>query len=179
MSGRALPDRKRFLTEEVRLGYVSGVFGVRGEVRLYLYNPASGLLRTVKEIVLVGPQAGRRTVSLSVRDGAGKRVLGRLGGVRDPEAARGLIGHELVLPKAELPTVQDGTFYHHQLLGLPVRTAGGDMVGKLAAIHTTGEVDVWEVKGRTETHFIPAVREEILEVRPGDCIVVADAEAEE
>lgn len=179
MSGRALPDRKRFRTDEVRLGYVSGVFGVRGEVRLYLYNPTSRLLRTADEIDLVGPQAGRRTVSLSVRDGAGKRILGRLGGVGDPEAARALIGHELVLPKSALPEVEADTFYHHQLLGLPVRTHAGETLGTLAAIHTTGEIDVWEVKGRTETLYIPAVHEEILQVRPGDCIVVADGEGEE
>jgi 16S rRNA processing protein RimM len=179
MSGRALPDRKRFRTDEVRLGYVSGVFGVRGEVRLYLYNPTSRLIGTIKNIVLVGPQAGRQSVTLSIRSGAGKRVLGRLGGVGDPDMARGLIGHELVLPKAALPDVASDTFYHHQLLGLPVRTSAGETVGTLCAIHTTGEVDVWEVRGRTETVYIPAVHEEILRVRPGDCVVVADGESEE
>lgn len=176
MSGRALPDRKRFRADEVRLGYVSGVFGVRGEVRLFLYNPTSRLLQSVDEIVLVGPEATRRTVPLSVRDGAGKRVLGRLGGVGDPDAARALIGHELVLPKADLPDVEPDTFYHHQLLGLPVRTPSGHTLGTLEAIHTTGEVDVWEVRGRTETLYIPAVHDEILQVRPGDCVVVSEGE---
>lgn len=179
MTGRAMPDRKRFRTDEVRLGYVSGVFGVRGEVRLYLYNPTSRLLWTKDEIVLVSPEGERSAVSLSVRDGAGKRVLGRLGGVSDPERARGMIGHELVLPKDALPDVEDGTFYHHQLLGLPVETPSGERLGTLAAIHTTGEVDVWEVRGRKETHYIPAVQEEILQVQPGQRIVVADGEGEE
>lgn len=179
MTGRALPDRKRFRTDEVRLGYVSGVFGVRGEVRLYLYNPTSRLLWSTPEIVLVGPDGDRRTVSLAVRDGAGKRVLGRLGGVGNPESARGLIGHEMVLPKEALPAIEQDTFYHHQLLGLPVETESGETLGKLAAIHTTGEVDVWEVRGRTETHYIPAVHEEILQVQPGRRVVVADGGEEE
>ena len=178
MTGRALPDRKRFRSDEVRLGYVSGVFGVRGEVRLYLYNPNSRLLWNMNEIVVVAPDGKRQTVSFRVRDGAGKRVLGRLGGVDSPEDARARIGWELVLPKDALPDVAAGTFYHHQLLGLPVVTAGGIELGKLAAIHSTGEVDVWEVRGRTETSYIPAVEEEILEVQPGARIVVSDGEEE-
>lgn len=179
MTVRALPDRQRFRPDEVRLGYVSGVFGVRGEVRLYLYNPTSRLLWSVERVVLVGPRGGRKTLSLSVRCGSGKRILGRLEGVTDPEAARALSGHELVVAKAALPEVAPDTFYHHQILGLPVHEESGGTLGKLAAIHTTGEVDVWEVRGRTETHFIPAVREEILRVMPGEGIVVCDGGAEE
>jgi len=174
VTGRALPDRQRFRPDEVRLGYVSGVFGVRGEVRLYLYNPSSRLLWGEEEIVLVGPAGDRRTVSLHVRDGAGKRVLGRLGGISAPEAARALIGYELVLPKHALPEVDDGTFYHHQLLGLPVETESGQQLGTLGAIHSTGETDVWEVRGRGQTVYIPAVREEVIQVQPGRRIVVAD-----
>lgn len=174
MTGRALPDRHRFRSDEVRLGYVSGIFGVRGEVRLYLYNPSSRLLWSMKEVVLVGPAGDRLAVSFHVRDGAGKRVLGRLGGVGSPEAARALIGHELVLPKSALPDVEDGTFYHHQLLGLPVETESGQLLGTLEAIHSTGETDVWEVRGRGETVYIPAVQEEVIRVQPGRCIVVAD-----
>jgi len=174
VAGRALPDRQRFRSDEVRLGYVSGVFGVRGEVRLYLYNPTSRLLWSMEEIVLVGPAGERQPVSFRVRDGAGKRVLGRLGGVGSPEDARSLIGHELVLPKAVLPEVEEGTFYHHQLLGLPVETESGQQLGVLGAIHSTGETDVWEVRGRGETIYIPAVQEEIVQVQPGRCIVVAD-----
>ena len=179
MTVRTLPDRQRFRPDEVRLGYVSGVFGVRGEVRLFLYNPASRLLWSLGRVVLVGPQGERTAVALSVRHGAGKRVLGRLEGVSDPEAARALTGHELVVAKAALPNVAPGTFYHHQLLGLPVHEESGGLLGSLVAIHTTGEVDVWEVRGRRETHYIPAMQEEILRVMPGDRIVVCDGGAEE
>lgn len=179
-SGAArLPDARRFREDEVRYGTVTGVFGVRGEARVYLYNPASTLLKKRREVTLVAPSGERRVVSLSIRPGAGKRILGRIDGVSTPEAVEALVDWEICVPKSLLPPTQEGEWYHHELLGLPVRTESGEVLGKLAEIHATGEMDVWVVRSATEEHFVPVLLDLIARVVPGEEIVLTDEPADE
>lgn len=174
-------EAARFRTDDVRLGYVSGVFGTRGEVRLFLYNPHSDLFDRPREVVLVTADGRRRRARMRSRPGAGKRILGQLEGITDPEAARALIGAELVLPAAELPELEPGTWYHHELYGTPVRSRSGELVGELAEIYesaTDAAPDIWVVRGSGGERFIPATRAVVLHVEPGHGIVVADEAAE-
>ena len=67
--------------DEVELGHVSGVFGVRGEVRLHLHNRDSILLEGPVDAVLVGPDGARTGVEIVARPGAGKRIIGRITGL--------------------------------------------------------------------------------------------------
>ena len=64
-------------SDEVRLGRVNGVFGVRGEVRLFLHNRETELFEGVGcNVTLVSPEGERQERLLKSRSGAGKRVLG-------------------------------------------------------------------------------------------------------
>ncbi|MCB9761565.1 MAG: 16S rRNA processing protein RimM [Alphaproteobacteria bacterium] len=156
-SSRATPD-------EVSLGHISGVFGVRGEVRLFLHNRASAVLNQPTEVILISPEGERFIVGIRARSGAGERVLARLDGVEDREHARELMGWEVVIPRAALPPTQEGEYYHSQLIGLEVVTASGHPLGRLTEIHDTGPVHVWVSRSRGETHFIPALKENVVEV---------------
>ena len=120
---------------EISLGRVSGVFGIRGEVRLFLHNRDSDLLAAGQDVTLLLPSGQRQAARLRTRSGAGKRVLGEIRGVTTPEAAQALMDAEILFPKAALPALEEDTYYHHQLLGLPVRTESGLELGKIAEIY--------------------------------------------
>ncbi len=156
------------------MGRVSGVFGIRGEVRLFLYNRESTLFDEPRQVRLRLPDGSVQQVRLTSRPGAGKRVLGRIDGVSTPEAARALIGAELMVPESALPPLEEDTYYHHQLIGLPVYGASGRLLGTLQEIAKTGNVDLWVVRSDDEELYIPAVGDEIISVDIGDRVVVAD-----
>ncbi|MEL6349988.1 MAG: ribosome maturation factor RimM [Myxococcota bacterium] len=162
----------------VILGRVNGVFGIRGEVRLFLYNPGSALLRKEQDVVLRHDGA-TRTVRLKSRPGAGKRILGRIHGVTTPEQARALVGADILFKKADLPPLEEDTFYHHQILGLPVQTPSGELLGHLREIFSSGDVDIWLVRSRDQEFYIPAIEDEIIAVYPGELIVVSDGDADD
>jgi len=159
--------------DELRYGRVNGVFGLRGEVRLFLYNRESDLLAGGREVTLLH-DGHRRVVRIKSRPGAGKRVLGRITGVDTPEDAHALIGAEILIPRASLPTLPEDTYYHHQLLGLPVHTASGELLGTIREIHSSGGVDLWLVRSADAEIYIPAIGEEIISVQPGIGVVVSD-----
>ncbi|MFT5685216.1 MAG: 16S rRNA processing protein RimM [Myxococcota bacterium] len=159
--------------DELHYGRINGVFGIQGEVRLFLYNRESDLLAENPEVTLL--HEGKRWMArIKSRSGAGKRVLGRVSGVTTPEAARALIGTEILIPTASLPSLPEGTYYHHQLLGLSVHTESGELLGTIKEIHTSGDVDLWLVHSRDAEIYIPAVGEEIISVQPGVGVVVSD-----
>lgn len=155
------------------MGRINGVFGIRGEVRLFLFNPQSDLLKAGASVVLrIGKE--RQSVRLISRPGAGKRILGRIDGVNTPEAARALMGADILYPKSALPELDEDTYYHHELLGLTVRTESGVSLGVIREIIASGNVDLWVVRGPDGETYIPAVEDEILSVQPGVEVIVVD-----
>jgi 16S rRNA processing protein RimM len=129
--------------------------------------------------ILVTPDGVRHRVRVQARPGAGRRILGRIEGVDSPEAAAPWVGAELLLPRADLPALEADTWYHHDLIGVPVVTDAGRSLGTVAEIADQGEVDVWICRGGPDgERFIPALRRLLVEVVPGVRIVVADGEVD-
>lgn len=161
--------------DEIRLGHITGVFGLAGEVRLFLYNPDSELFSGKgRRVVLVAPDGERSEATIAARSGAGKRILGRITGVKTPEAARKLVEQELVVSQAALPETEANEFYHHELIGLPVKNESGESMGRLTAIHSGPDTDVWIVSGPQGQAMIPAVRELVVAVDLEDGVTVVD-----
>ena len=148
---------------ELELGHISGVFGVRGEVRLFLHNPESDLFRTAREVILLLEDGSRHTRRLKARSGAGKRVLGRLDGVTTPEQARDLMGARIVVAREALPDVGSDEFYFSDVIGVGV-FVDGEQIGTLVEIHASGPIDVLEILTDDGPEFVPAVRDLVVSV---------------
>lgn len=164
-----LPGRG-FSDEELELGRVVGVFGVRGEVRVHLHNPDSDLLARGRTVVLVDPQGRRHAARLKTRAGAGKRVLGRLDGLTDRDRAAAMKGWRFGIAKSALPALDDDAFYVWQLVGADVHEGEADtpdppVVGTLVDVQETAAHDVLVVEARDgELHFVPCVHAWVVDL---------------
>ena len=78
---------------------------MRGAVKLFLYNVASDAFGRPTDAVLVLASGERKPVRLQAVRGAGKRIVGTLDGVADRDAAARLVGAEIVLAQAALPSL--------------------------------------------------------------------------
>lgn len=143
--------------DEVELGYLMGAFGVRGEVRVFLHHPESDLLARPKDVVLVGPDGRRWRARLSVRPGAGKRILGRLEGVDDPDVAASLRDWHVYVPRADLPPLADDELWVGELEGATVRIDGQDEGVVLDVQHTAGP-DVLVVDTGEDVRLVPLLK---------------------
>ena len=159
--------------ERIELGYVSGVFGVKGEVRLFLHDRDSRTLYAPTQVTLVGPDGTERAVELRARSGAGGRVLARMEGVTSREAAAAWKGWRIQIPRTDLPALEDDEFYVHAVLGLPVFVEGVQ-VGNVRAVHDSGPHQIFEVKlGTGALGFVPVLRTHVLAVDPPRGVDVA------
>ena len=168
-------QRAAIQKDEVRLGRINGVFGLKGEVRLFLYNPKTELFKADgMDIVLVSPEGKRSSKRLRSRSGAGKRILGQLSGVTTPEAAREIADWEIVCASSKLPTLPEGEYYHRDLIGLAVHTADGTPVGRITEIVAGDVVDCWVAETDEGEFMFPAVREVVLSVNLHTGITIVD-----
>lgn len=77
----------------------------------------------------------------------GARLLVRLAGVHDRDAADALRGSLFVVDSAELPPIDEpDTYYDHQLEGLSVRTTAGRDVGVVAEVLHTAAGELLAVR---------------------------------
>lgn len=144
---------------KVELGRVSGVFGVRGEVRLYLHNPSSFLLDGEHDVELVGPDGQVKAARLSARPGAGKRILGRIAGIEDRDSAAALMGWQIRVARRALPDLEPDEYYVWQMEGAEVQVLGrAGSLGRVVTVHQTGPIELIEIDtGTAEPLFVPSL----------------------
>ena len=73
------------------------------------------------------------------------------------------MGTELLLREQDLPSLEEGEFYHHQLLGLPVEDETGTRIGTIIEI-TQGVVDVFTIRrvGSKDVLYVPFTKQHVL-----------------
>jgi 16S rRNA processing protein RimM len=91
-------------------------------------------------------------------------VLLALAGCDSVEAATGLVGRLVALPRAQALPAPPGHAYPWQLVGCRVVTEDGGLVGELSGIEPSPAQDLWVVRGTGREHLIPAVPEIVQEV---------------
>ena len=125
----------------IALAAVAGAHGVKGEVRLKLFSDSVESLSRHDNLYVGGVE--RRL--LSVRDG-GKGAVARFEGVADRGAAEALRGSLVEVDRAALPPLEDGEYYHADLIGLTCVDRSGSAVGTVVAVENYGAGDLLEIE---------------------------------
>lgn len=155
------------MADRVDLAAVAGAHGVGGEVRLKLFCESLDSLRR-QERLLVGDEPLRL---VSLRAG-GNGAIARFEGVADRTAAEALRGRLLSVPREALPPLEEGEYYHADLIGLPCESAGGEPLGIVVGIENYGAGDIIEIERPNGKRAMIPFRPGIADL--GDGRIVAD-----
>jgi 16S rRNA processing protein RimM len=142
------------------LGRISGVYGVRGWVKVFSYTEPRDELTRYNPILL-GRDGRWREARVEGGRGQGKGVVMKIEGCDDRDAAAALMGDEIAVWRDQLPPLPDGEYYWADLVGLEVLTLDGVRLGVVADLFHTGANDVIVVQGDRE-RLIPYVRDEVV-----------------
>ncbi len=122
------------------LGYVSRAHGLKGEVAVRTFDPASDALDYVPR-VLVRPRVGpERTMVIESVRGASKETLVIFEGVQGRVAAEALVGASVLAFREDLEPPEEGQYFQGDLVGLAAVDEQGLEVGRVEEIWETGEV---------------------------------------
>jgi 16S rRNA processing protein RimM len=127
--------------KRVTLAAIAGAHGVGGEVRLKLFAEGVESLNR-HERMFVGERALTLTSVRCAKGGAIARFLE----VADRDAAEALRGALLCVPRSDLPALDEGEYYHADLIGLPCETESGEPLGTVVAVENYGAGDLLEIE---------------------------------
>ena len=124
----------------VTLAAITGAHGVTGEVRLKLFAEGLASLKPHKAF-----NGGALTLKNLKDDGKGGAIA-RFAEVADRAAAEKMRGTALTVPRAALPALAEGEYYHADLLGLPAVSDSDQPLGTVVAVENFGAGDVIEIE---------------------------------
>ena len=154
------------LDKRIALAAVAGAHGVKGEVRLKLFSERAESL-AAHEKLYVGDTARRL---LTIRDG-GKTAVARFEGINDRSAAEALRGSLVEVDRSALPPLEEGEYYHADLIGLPCVDRHAHAVGKVLAIENYGAGDLLEIELEDGKRSLTPFRPGIADLEGGRIVV--------
>ena len=158
----------------VTLAAIAGAHGVVGEVRIKLFGEGWETLTRHKTF-----NDGALTLT-SIRDDMKGGAVARFAEVTNRNAAEALRGTVLTVLREALPPLEEGEFYHSDLLGLSVVTDAGEPVGMVVAVENFGATDVVEIERLDGKRFmVPLVEQAVPEWDAERLVVNADFAAED
>jgi len=100
-------------------------------------------------------------------------MLLKLGGCDDRNAAEGLRGLLVQVPVDDAVPLEEGEYYHFQIVGLRVETDAGELLGRVVEVLETGANDVYVVRGPRGEVLLPAVESvvDVLDPAAGRMVV--------
>ncbi len=150
----------------IALAAVAGAHGVKGELRRKLFSASVDSLAGHENLFVGG--AERRL--LGVRHG-GKIAVARFEGVNDRAAAEALRGSLVEIERSALPSLEEGEYYHVDLIGLPAVDREGLAVGTIVAVENYGAGDLLEIEAADGKSSLIPFKEGIADLDDGRVVL--------
>jgi len=160
--------------ELVPLGKVLKVHGIKGKVKIAPFGETLETLEQGRTVYYRDPGKGWRPLVIEKVQKQPRFLIVSFKGIFNRDQAEFLRGRRIYLPATQLPVLEEGEYYHYQLIGLRVIDVNGKIIGRLAEILSTGSNDVYVVKGGNQEILIPAIEDVIKEVNLGENTMVVD-----
>jgi 16S rRNA processing protein RimM len=132
--------------ETIVIGEIIGLHGIKGllKVRSFAESPE---IFTPDSRIWLAAAAGDLEAYRILRVQPHKRILlMEFDGVSDRDGAEALLGRTLHVARETLPTLDEDTYYHFELIGLDVYSDTDEYVGRIETVMQTGSNDVLVVK---------------------------------
>lgn len=159
------------------LGQVSGLFGVKGWVKIFSYTDPREAILDYRDCLL-GSTDNWSKAEIAEGQLHGKAVIVRFAGVSDREEAAAIIGREVAVSRDRLPQPDAGEYYWADLEGLAVLDPDGEKLGVVSKILATGSNDVLVVQGDKEI-LIPFLMNDVIisvDLEKGEIVAAWEAD---
>ncbi len=141
-----LREAKFDTLERIVVGRINGVFGVRGQLKVFSYTePIENIFSYVPWWLGSGSHWEARKLIRGQKHIRG--LIVSLEGCQFRDQALALAGKQVAILREQLPETAENEFYWSDLIGLTVSTGTGVQLGVVDYLFETGANDVLVVKG--------------------------------
>ncbi len=148
--------------------------GLKGEVVAELLTDFPERFEHLDEVVVVSPDGERRPGKIEDFWFQKDRVVLKLSGYDDVDAARGLIGYEFAVPDSDRVQLEQDEFYDWELEGCTVKV-GDESIGQVRSVMKTGGAEILVVSdGSGKETLVPLASDIVLEIDPAAKTILVD-----
>lgn len=149
----------------ITMATVSGTHGLKGALKLTADTESATIFGSGQRVTFTLLSGHQKKYTINeVKPLGRKSQLLFLDGIANREAAEALKGANVQIPRADLPELEDGSYYWCDLIGLEVIDARRGYLGRLSSILQTGANDVYVVKAGERETLVPVIKSVIKKV---------------
>jgi 16S rRNA processing protein RimM len=151
--------------DRVAIAKISGVHGIKGFVKLSLFDDDTTLFNTP----LFTTETGEKTLEITLKNRINKQYLAEIKGLTDRTLAEKLMGTILYTSRDAL---SEESIEHLDLIDMPVFTKSGQEMGTIIHIQNFGASDLLEIKPLNGASFyLPYTDSCVLEIKEDRVII--------
>ena len=138
--------------------------GLKGEVVAELLTDFPERFEDLEEVVLVSPGGEQKAGSIQDFWFQKDRVVLKVCGYDDVDAAKELIGYEFAVPESDRVQLEDGEFYDWELEGCTVKV-GDESIGQVRSVLKTGGTEILIVIDESgKEKLVPLASDIVVEI---------------
>ncbi|MDR2885007.1 MAG: ribosome maturation factor RimM [Deferribacteraceae bacterium] len=154
--------------ETIEIGEITGVFGLKGDVKVKPFVEDDTIFRKLKSCTL----SDGRNMQVTSSKWHADRWLVRFSGIDNPESAMLLRGNKLLISTESLPPTRDDEVYWAQIEGATVRDTEGEYVGILKDFLETGAHDVFVIEDGDKRFLISNNHEHVTNISADEKLII-------
>jgi 16S rRNA processing protein RimM len=148
--------------------------GLKGEVAAELLTDFPERFEDVEELVLVSPSGERTVGQLEAYWFQNDRVILKLAGYDDVDAAKQLVGYEFAVPESDRVPLPEDHYYDWELEGCEVK-AGNKLIGRVSSVLRTGGAEILVITDEKGIErLVPLADSIVVEIDPAAKTIVVD-----
>lgn len=157
----------------VAMGYIKGVFGIKGWVKIKadteyvdsLLDYSKWQLRKNQHIL---------TLELESSKIIGDELQIKFKGIDDRDAAMQLRGYTIEIAREEFAPTEENEYYWTDLIGMCVQNQNDEILGTVQNLMQTGAHDILVIDGAHGQKLIPFIEHYIFSVNMSARLIIAD-----
>lgn len=126
---------------QIVVGRIGGAHGLRGWLKIMSYTRPKENIFTYSPW-LVHVDNTWQEIEIEESQQRGERLLVKMPGIENPEDARVYMNCDIAITREQLPALDEGEYYWHDLIGLEVFNQDEINLGKISEVTETGANDV-------------------------------------
>ena len=148
----------------VTVGKITRPYGTKGALRVKPLTDFPQRFQGLREIWVQSPKGERIRMEIERVEWRRDWLILNLSGVNTRSQAQEWTNSYIEVSADESFPLEEGSYYIHDLLGLPIYTEEGHLVGQLEDVWKLPANDVWALKTDSGQKLIPATKEIIKDV---------------
>ena len=148
--------------------------GLKGEIVAELLTDFPERFEDVEEVVLISPQGERKEARLEDHWFQKDRVVLKLAGYDDIDAAKELVGYEFAIHESERVQLAEDEFYDWELEGCTVKV-GDKSIGQVHSVLKTGGAEILVINDDAgQERLVPLAASIVVKIDPEEKTIVVD-----